>query len=89
MKTNKVCDVKTIRDLQRKLELASAILGADAPVVMSKDEEGNAYGDILMFTSISAKELYEYGNYYPADEENCAVKKEDGEKKVLIIYPAL
>lgn len=42
MKTNKLCDVKTIRDLQRKLELASAILGADAPVVMSKDEEGNA-----------------------------------------------
>lgn len=83
-----VCTIKTIDDLIKELEAAKKRLGGDAAVIMSQDEEGNSYGDILMFAHDCVEGVLSdegYRGYY----EDPAVKAENKNQNVLIIFPNL
>lgn len=84
---NGVCTVKTIDDLIAVLQAAKQQLGGDAAIVMSQDEEGNQYGDILMFASDTVENMLldDYRGY----DEDPAVKETSTNKNVLVIYPNL
>lgn len=85
-----VCTIKTIDDLIKELEEAKKKLGGDAAVIMSQDEEGNAYGDILMFETDTVDGILgdEWCEYRGCGEDS-AVKEENQNKNVLIIFPNL
>lgn len=83
-----VCTIKTIDDLINALENAKKQLGGDAAVIMSQDEEGNAYGDILMFAQDCVEGVLDdegYRGFY----DDPAVKKENKNENVLVIFPNL
>lgn len=87
-----VCNIKTIDDLIKELEEYKKTLGGGAAVVMSQDEEGNAYGDILMLDSDNTKQFLEYcDDYYRGYDKDPAIKPEgrNGNKNILIIFPNL
>lgn len=85
-----VCNIKTINDLIRELEAAKDTYGGDAAVIMSQDEEGNSYGDILMFEVDNTKNMAE-DEYYRGYDKDPAVKPEgrNGNQNVIIIFPNL
>lgn len=85
-----VCTIKTIDDMIKELEAAKKKLGGDAAVVMSQDEEGNAYGDILMLEYNNTDQFLEYcDEYYSGYHKDPAVKAENKNQNVLIIFPNL
>lgn len=87
-----VCTIKTIDDLIKELEEAKKRLGGDAAVVMSQDEEGNAYGDILMFDDDEVRPFMEYcDDYYRGYDKDPAIRPEgrNGNNNILIIFPNL
>jgi len=81
-----VCTIKTIDDLIKELEAAKKQLGGDAAVIMSQDEEGNSYGDILMFAKDTASEMAA-DDCYRGYHEDPAVKADNKNQNVLIIFP--
>ena len=81
-----VCTIKTIDDMIKELEAAKKKLGGDAAIIMSQDEEGNAYGDILMFEVDNAKDMAD-SEYYGGYHKDPAVKAENKNQNVLIIFP--
>lgn len=85
-----VCNIKTINDLIRELEAAKDTYGGDAAVIMSQDEEGNSYGDILMFEVDNTKNMAE-DEYYMGYDKDPAVKPEgrNDNQNVIIIFPNL
>lgn len=86
----KCCNIKTLDDLIKELEAAKRTYGGDAAVIMSQDEEGNSYGDILMFEVDNTKNMAE-DDYYRGYDEDPAVKPEgrNGNQNVIIIFPNL
>lgn len=85
-----VCNIKTINDLIRELEALKDTYGGDAAVIMSQDEEGNSYGDILMFEVDNTKNMAE-DEYYMGYDKDPAVKPEgrNDNQNVIIIFPNL
>jgi len=86
----KCCTVKTINDMIKELEIAKKQLGGDAAIIMSQDEEGNSYGDVLMFEVDNCEDMAK-DDYYRGYHEDPAVRPEgrNGNKNVLIIFPNL
>lgn len=86
-----ICTVKTIDQLIKTLEEYKKKLGGNAAVVMSQDEEGNGYGDILMFEADTVDQFMEYceDEYRQAGSENAAVDKDNINKNVLVIFPCM
>ena len=88
--TKDICSIKTIKDLIDALENVKNLLGEDTPVILSKDEEGNAYGDILMFGRLNVEDLSNDSLFeYFGDTDNPAVKLDGKNKNVLVIYPII
>ena len=86
----KCCTVKTINDMIKELEIAKKQLGGDAAIIMSTDEEGNSYGDVLMFEVDNCEDMAK-DDYYRGYHEDPAVRPEgrNGNKNVFIIFPNL
>jgi hypothetical protein len=74
----------------KELEIAKKKLGGDAAIIMSQDEEGNSYGDILMFEVDNCEDMAK-DDYYRGYHEDPAVRPEgrNGNKNVFIIFPNL
>lgn len=83
-----VCTIKTIDDMIKELEAAKKQFGGDAAIIMSQDEEGNSYGDVLMFEVDNAKDMAA-DDYYRGYDKDPAVKAENKNQNVLIIFPNL
>ena len=85
-----VCTIKTIDDMIKELEKIKEKIGGDAAVIMSQDEEGNSYGDILMMDADTTKQFLQYCECdYRGDDKDPALKASNKNPNVLIIYPNL
>lgn len=82
-----ICTIKTIDDMIHALEEQKKKLGGDAAVIMSRDEEGNEYADVLMFEVDNANDMAYDDGYRNSDDDDAAVKVNNKNKNVLIIFP--
>lgn len=83
-----LCKIKTVDDLIKELQLAKKQCGGDAAIIMSKDEEGNEYGDILLIGLENAKDICA-GDEYMGHHSEPAVKPDNKNQNVFVIYPNL
>lgn len=84
---NDICTIKTIDDMIKALEAQKKKLGGDAAIIMSSDEEGNEYADVLMFEVDKAENMAWDDYYRNRDDDDAAVKVSNKNKNVLIVFP--